>query len=85
MNSLISQEGAQAYLTIAIQDSPEKFFVALRHVIEARGGLIDIAQKLDIAQAEIAWVLNQGGVPCFTTIMKILDAFGFQLEVQPKS
>ncbi|MBB1200368.1 putative addiction module antidote protein [Enterobacteriaceae bacterium 89] len=77
-------EDAQMYLEIALEEINEEggvgaFMIALRHVIEARGGIGDVAAKTGLSRQQLYKTLSEEGNPTLTTLMKITRAVGVKL------
>ncbi|EMW3850407.1 DNA-binding protein [Salmonella enterica] len=75
---------AEIYLQTALEDIYEPggvgaFLIALRQVVEARGGVGEIAQKSGLARQNIYRALSENGNPTLTTITEITRAAGVRL------
>ncbi|EIT8509411.1 putative addiction module antidote protein [Salmonella enterica] len=75
---------AEIYLQTALEDIYEPggvgaFLIALRQVVEARGGIGEIAQKSGLARQNIYRALSENGNPTLTTITEITRAAGVRL------
>lgn len=75
---------AQLYLQIALEEIYEEqgvgaFLIALRQVIEARGGVGEIAAKSGLSRQQLYKTLSEKGNPTLTTLMKITRAAGVKL------
>ncbi|ENM0556853.1 DNA-binding protein, partial [Salmonella enterica] len=55
------------------------FLIALRQVVEARGGIGEIAKKSGLARQNIYRALSENGNPTLTTITEITRAAGVRL------
>jgi probable addiction module antidote protein len=74
---------AAQYLTQAAQDlEPAVFTAALRHVIDARGGLAKVAQAGNLSRQSLykAFPLTGQGNPTAKTMFAALRASGLQLS-----
>ncbi|EBY2762894.1 putative addiction module antidote protein [Salmonella enterica subsp. enterica serovar Gaminara] len=76
---------AEIYLQTALEDIYEPggvgaFLIALRQVVEARGGVGEIAQKSGLARQNIYRALSENGNPTLTTITEITRAAGVRLS-----
>ncbi len=56
------------------------FLIALRQVIEARGGITEIAKKSGLARQHIYRALSENGNPTLTTLTAITRAAGIRLS-----
>lgn len=75
---------AEVYLQTALEEIYEEggvsaFLIALRRVIEARGGVSEIAKKSGITRQHIYRALAEGGNPTLTTLTEITRAAGVRL------
>lgn len=78
---LFSEEDALAYLKAAIDDNdPEYLPHAIGAVARARG-MTHIAKKANVTRANLYKALVDGGNPAFTTVVKVIDALGFKLQI----
>ena len=77
-------EYAEIYLQTALEDIYEPggivaFLIALRQVIESRGGVSEISRKSGLARQHIYRALSVNGNPTITTITEITRAAGVRL------
>lgn len=77
-------EYAEIYLQTALEEIYEPggvaaFLIALRQVIEARGGVGEISRKSGLARQHIYRALSAKGNPTLTTITEITRAAGVRL------
>ncbi len=80
---LKDDEFAASYLTQAAQDlEPAVFTTALRHVIDARGGLAKVADAGKLSRQSLykAFPLTGQGNPTAKTMFAALRASGLQLS-----
>lgn len=75
---------AQIYLQTALEDIYEEqgvpaYLIALRRVIEARGGIGEISAKSGLSRQQLYKTLSDGGNPTITTLMKITRAAGVKM------
>jgi len=75
---------AEIYLQTALEDIYQEggiaaFLIALRRVIDARGGIGEIAKKSGITRQHIYRALAEGGNPTLTTLTEITRAAGVRL------
>ncbi|MCC8422986.1 MULTISPECIES: addiction module antidote protein [Photorhabdus] len=78
-------EFAQHYLHQAFVDMDEKggqeaFLMALRHVVEARGGMAQIADKAGVSRETLYRTLSPKGNPTLKTLRNVVAATGFQFS-----
>jgi probable addiction module antidote protein len=75
---------AEVYLQTALDEIYEDggvpaFLIALRQVIEARGGVGEISKKSGIARQHIYKALSENGNPTLTTLTELTRAAGVRL------
>jgi len=75
---------AEIYLQTALEDIYQEggipaFLIALRRVIDASGGVGEIAKKSGITRQHIYRALAEGGNPTLTTLTEITRAAGVRL------
>ena len=74
-------EFAIEYLRIAIDELDEEggqasFLPALRHVVEARGGMAQIAEKAGLSRESLYRALSPKGNPTLRTMRQVVHATG---------
>lgn len=79
-------EYADAYLATALEEINEPgglggFLVALRQVIEARGGITEAAKKSGLARQSIYRALSANGNPTISTLAQLAAVAGLQLTL----
>ncbi|MGH7998082.1 MAG: addiction module antidote protein [Brasilonema sp.] len=88
IEQLLNPEMAKAYLDVVLeeyeQDGDLAFFLeALRNVVEAREGMIHLAEKTGLNHQNLYRALSQEGNSELRTISLILHNLGYRLSVQP--
>ena len=88
VEQLMDPEEALDYLQFAIggyqKDGDTSFFLrALRTVAESQGGIAEVAKKIGIAPESLSEILASDDPPRIDTFGTILNAFGWQLSIQP--
>ena len=81
-------EEAISYLDMALEEYQEDgdtlfFLLGLQHVIEARGGVSEVAKKIGIAPQVLSDVLSSEKAPRLDTLNTILQGLGCRLSIQP--
>lgn len=66
----------QAFLDIDEEGGQEAFLLALRHVVEARGGMATVAQKAGVSRETLYRTLSPAGNPTLKTLRSIVKAAG---------
>ena len=82
------REEAISYLDVALQEYQEDgdtlfFLLGLQQVIEARGGVSEVAKKIGIAPQVLSDVLSSEKAPPLDTLNTILRGLGGRLSIQP--
>lgn len=81
---LTDDEAIIEYLQAALEENDPAFFMkALGNVARAKG-ITSIAQKAQLGRQNLYNALSGKRNPRVDTLVKILDALGFQLTVTPK-
>lgn len=75
---------ASAYLNAALEaGDKEAFLLALRNVLEARGGMTRISRHAKINRVSLYKMLSANGNPAFENILRLLRTAGIRLQVVP--
>lgn len=79
---------AIGYLDVALEEYQEDgdtpfFLLGLQNVIEARGGVSEVAKKIGIAPQVLSDVLSSEKAPRLDTLNTILRGLGCRLSIQP--
>lgn len=77
---------ADLYLKTALEEINEPgglggFLIALRRVLEARGGIAEAANKTGLARQSIYRALSEKGNPTITTLAQLAAVAGLQLTL----
>ncbi|MEY0233850.1 addiction module antidote protein [Providencia manganoxydans] len=70
----------QAFLDIDEEGGQEAFLMALRHVVEAKGGMTSIAKKAGVSRETLYRTLSPSGNPTIKTLRKVVNATGLPLS-----
>ncbi|MDS0787569.1 putative addiction module antidote protein [Proteus vulgaris] len=70
----------QAFLDIDEDGGQEAFLMALRHVVEARGGMAKIAKKAGVSRETLYRTLSPTGNPTLKTLRNVISATGFHFS-----
>jgi probable addiction module antidote protein len=82
LESLKDPEEAAGYLNAALAGGDIKvFLLALHNVVQALGGVKNIAEKKQLSRTSLYKALSGTGNPYLNTTNEILDAMGLQLMV----
>lgn len=75
-------EFAAEYLNAASEDDdPRVYLIALRQVVEARGGVKEIAEKTHLSKETLYRTLSSRGNPTIKTLTAVLRATGLKMAV----
>lgn len=74
---------AAEYLKACFNDSDEVFLLALRNVVEARGGMSTLAKKTKLNRENLYRSLSKKGNPRLSSLSVILEALGIELQFSP--
>ncbi|HEQ1857312.1 TPA: putative addiction module antidote protein [Providencia alcalifaciens] len=66
----------QAFIQIDEDGGQAAFLLALRHIIEARGGMADIAEQSGLSRETLYRTLSSTGNPTLKTLRSIINAAG---------
>ena len=79
-------EEATAYLNAALEAGDKKaFLLALKNVVEARGGMTRISRHTGMNRVSLYKMLSVNGNPAFENILRLLQTTGIRLQVVPKT
>lgn len=69
-------------MNAAIEDvDPKTYLIALRKVVEARGGMASIAEKTHLSRETLYRTLSTRGNPTIKTLTAVLKATGLRFGV----
>jgi probable addiction module antidote protein len=80
-----SPDRGLGYLQAAWEDGYDTFLVALKDVVDARGGISRLAKRTGLHRVSLHGALSKSGNPRLANLNNILDALGIRLTVVPKS
>ncbi len=79
---LQDSEFAAEFLTAAGEDDdPQSYLTALRKVVEARGGIAEVAEKTHLSRETLYRTLSTRGNPTIKTLAAVLKATGLKMAV----
>ena len=86
IDELKDPEKAKSYIDVALEDyqddsDTEALLLALRDVVEAQGGVGELAKKMGLNRPNIYKALSQKGNPRINTLGTILHTMGLRLSV----
>jgi probable addiction module antidote protein len=65
-------------------DDPRVFLLAVRNVVEARGGMSKIARTCKLNREGLYRMLSKKGNPSLQSLGRLLSSMGFRLAVEKK-
>lgn len=85
LEQLQDPKQAAAYLKAALDDADERvFLLALRDVLEARGGNIaELAEETQLNKQNLYRMLSKKDNPRFISLITVLHAIGFEITINP--
>jgi probable addiction module antidote protein len=80
---------AAIYLSVALEEyeadgNRDAFLLALRTIVEVRGGLGAFARKTGLNRQHLYRCLSGKGNPTWATMDAILSALGFRFAIEPR-
>ena len=88
MEDLVDSAEAIGYLDVSLEeyqiDGDTSFFLrGLRNVVEAQGGIEEVAKRSAIAPDTLSKILSSNAAPYLDTFATILKALGCRLSIEP--
>ena len=88
ITSLQDHKEAALFLETALEEfqkdgNLKALLLSLRHVVEAQGGIGQLAKKTHLNRESLYKMLSAKGDPKFTTITTLLNGIGVKLAVTP--
>ena len=85
---LTNPEKARSYLNVSLEEYQVDgdlsfFFLGLRNVVEAQGGVPTLAKRMRIAPKELSEILSGEAAPRLDIFISILTALGYRLSMAP--
>lgn len=81
---LDSPEAIAAYLSEALATRDASIINTAIGTVARAKGMTSVASEAGVSRESLYRSLDVGGNPEFSTVMKVLDSFGVQLEAKPK-
>ena len=82
--ALQDPEFAAEFLNAAGEiEDPVTYLVALRKVVEARGGMALVAQRANLSRETLYRTLSARGNPTIKTLSSVLSAVGLKMQCHP--
>lgn len=83
VDHLETEEDMIAYLDAALEDGDPALIVAALGDIARAKGMSQVARETGLGRESLYKALSSAGNPEFATVLKVLNALGLQLHVQP--
>lgn len=83
LEQLQDVEEAAEYLSACLEDSEEVFLLGLRDVVDAHGGVSELARLTGLNRESLYRLLSKKGNPRLSSLSLILSALGIQLQFAP--
>jgi probable addiction module antidote protein len=83
LKRLLDLEYATGYLTACFEQGEAEFLLGLRDVVEAHGGIGQLAKAAKLNRESLYEVLSKDGNPTLSTLASILSALGIHLQFTP--
>lgn len=88
VHSLKNKKEAAVFLETALEEFQQDgdlkaLLIALRHVVEAQGGIGQLAKKTHLNRESLYKMLSTKGDPKFKTVGSLLKGIGFKFTIQP--
>ncbi len=85
---IANRERAIGYLQAILEDyqiykSPAVVLKALQTVVEAQGGVVELAKQVDMDPQVFSKMLSNKDMPLIDTLGIVPKALGYQLSIQP--
>lgn len=78
-------ETAAEYLTAAFREGEDVFLLAIRDVVEARGGISQLSAETSLNREGLYDMLSAKGNPRLSSLSAVLDSLGFTMTFAPKT
>ena len=85
LKRLSDLEYAAGYLTECLEEGEAEFLLALRDVVEAHGGVGQLAKAAKLNRESLYRLLSKDGNPRLSSLASILDGLGIELQFVPKA
>jgi probable addiction module antidote protein len=76
---------AAGYLTECLEQGEDTFLLGLRDVVEAHGGVGQLAKVANLNRESLYRLLSKKGNPRLSSLSSILDALGIELQFTRKA
>lgn len=84
LEDLKDLEYAAGYLSTALQEGEQIFYLALKNVAKAQGGIKSLSESTNLNRESLYDMLSEKGNPLFNNISKILNSLGIDIHFKIK-
>ena len=75
-----------AYLNAALEEgNKQAFLLALKHVVEAQGGMSAFAKKSGLSRVSLYKIFSKKGNPEFGSLLAVLKTLGIDFKLAPSN
>ena len=85
LKRLADPEYAAGYLTECLEQGEAEFLLGLRDVVEAHGGVGQLAKTAKLNRESLYRLLSKRGNPRLSSLASILDGLGIELQFAAKA
>ena len=75
---------AAGYLEACLEEGEDVFFLGIRNVAKARGGMKALADLTKLNRESLYDMLSRQGNPLFSSVNSVLENLGIELTFRPK-
>ena len=75
---------AAGYLTAALEEGEDVFLLAVRDVVQAQGGMSELANATKLNREGLYNMLSEKGNPRFLSLTSVLGELGLKVEFKAK-
>lgn len=80
-----TEEGERAFLEDAMETNDAAFIASAIGVVAKARGMTAIAREAGMSRESLYRALSEDGNPQLSTVLKVLEAMGLKLSVEPAS
>ena len=73
---------AAGYLTACLEESDEVFLIGLRDVVDAQGGMAELAHATGLNRETLYRTLSENGNPRLSSLGLVNEALGLRLSIE---
>lgn len=84
-DGITSEADAAEYLNLMLEEQEDWAFCEAIGTIARAYSMGKVAEKAGVSRESLYRSLSAEGNPRFTTVMRVLDALGYTIEVKPKA